>query len=42
MNINVDNAENILKNALEVLNKDMPEPKKDCQFCKWVESCGEI
>ncbi len=35
MKINVKNAENIFKRALEVLNGDMPECSEECEYCKW-------
>lgn len=31
--VNVKNAEKIIKNALEVLGKDMPEPSPECGYC---------
>ncbi len=39
MKIDVKNAENIFKKALNVLNGEMPEPAKDCEYCKWVGVC---
>ena len=37
MKVNINNAENIWKEALELLEQEMPKPGKDCQFCKWAE-----
>ena len=39
MKVNINNAENIWKHALESLEQGMPEPDKDCEFCKWAEKC---
>lgn len=36
MNVDIKNAEDIWKEALELLEKEMPEPDKDCEFCNWV------
>lgn len=36
MKVSVANAERIFKNALKVLNGDMPESSKECEFCKWI------
>lgn len=33
------NAESILRNALKVLKGKMPEPGKECDYCKWAEMC---
>ena len=38
MKIDVRNAEKILKNALNLLKGEMPEPKDSCNYCKWAES----
>ncbi len=42
MKVDVDNAEKIFKNALKVLKGDMPEPKTDCDYCKWVQICPTL
>mgnify|MGYP001585185652 FL=1 len=39
MKINIKNAEKIFKEALEVLEGEMPEPAEECSFCKWVDLC---
>ncbi len=39
MKVDIKNAENIFKKALNVLNGEMPEPDKDCEYCKWVGVC---
>ena len=36
MKISVKNAENIFKEAVNILEKEMPKAKEDCEFCKWV------
>ena len=36
MKISIQNAERILKEALQVLKAEMPEPAKECEYCKWV------
>ncbi|MBU1005390.1 MAG: PD-(D/E)XK nuclease family protein [Nanoarchaeota archaeon] len=38
MKIDVKNAEKILKNALTTLKGEMPEPSKECNYCRWVDS----
>lgn len=35
--VNIKNAENIFKKAVEVLEGDIPEPSQECGFCKWAE-----
>jgi len=40
MNINIKNAENILKKAIKTLEGEMPKPGKECQYCRWVETCN--
>lgn len=37
MQINVKNAEKILKKAIKLLKGPIPEPKKECVYCKWIE-----
>ena len=39
LKVNITNAENILKKAVEVLEGDMPHSSKECGFCEWVENC---
>ena len=36
MKVNINNAENIFKKAVEVLNGEIPEAG-DCEFCRWVK-----
>lgn len=36
MEISVENAESIFKNALEVLEGEMPEASEECEYCRWV------
>jgi len=41
--VDIKNAENILKRAVEVLEGGMPVPSEDCGFCGWVGECnGEM
>jgi len=37
--INIKNAENIFKEAINVLKKEIPKPSKDCGFCNWIKEC---
>ncbi len=37
MNIAVKNAETIFKQALKVLEKDIPDSSGECGFCAWVK-----
>ena len=39
LNISIENAEDIFKKAIEVLEKEMPEASKECEFCEWVKDC---
>ncbi|MDI6917571.1 MAG: PD-(D/E)XK nuclease family protein [Thermoplasmatales archaeon] len=39
MDISVKNAERIFKEAVKVLEGDMPEAPDNCQFCRWVDKC---
>jgi len=32
---NTNRAKKLIEQAINVLNGDMPEPGKDCEFCKW-------
>ena len=34
--ISVENAERIFKEAVEILNGEMPECEEECEFCKWA------
>lgn len=38
--ISVKNAERIFKEAIKVLEGNMPKPSDDCSFCKWVDNCN--
>lgn len=38
MEISVKNAERIFKEAIEVLEGEMPEPSEECEYCKWTET----
>ncbi len=40
ININVKNAEEIFKRAVDVLEGEMPEPSDECGFCKWIYECN--
>jgi hypothetical protein len=40
MKIDIKNAENIFKKALEVLKGKMPKPSEDCDYCKWITDCS--
>ncbi len=42
MNININNAEKLWKEALKTLKGKMPKPAKDCGFCEWVEVCSLV
>jgi hypothetical protein len=43
LDVNVDNAERIFRKALDVLNGDMPEADKECEYCQWAaERNGKI
>jgi predicted RecB family nuclease len=42
MEISIKNAERIFKEALKVLEAEMPAPKDHCDFCKWVEACSNL
>lgn len=35
--VDIENAEDIFKRALSVLNNKIPAPSKECKFCKWVK-----
>ena len=34
--VDIKNAEKIFKKAVETLEGDIPEPSKECGFCKWI------
>lgn len=36
--VSVENAERIFREAIKVLEGDIPEPSKDCEYCKWREN----
>ena len=38
MNVDVEEAEKLFRNALKVLEGEMPEASKECGFCEWVEN----
>lgn len=38
--INIKNAEDIFKRAVDVLEGEMPEPSDGCGFCKWIYNCN--
>jgi len=38
--VNIKNAENIFKKALQVLEAAIPAPSEECGFCKWVDDCN--
>jgi hypothetical protein len=40
MKIDIKNAERIFKEALEVLEREMPDASVECQFCKWNKECN--
>ncbi len=35
MKISIENAENIFKNALEVLKGKIPKASEECEYCRW-------
>lgn len=41
MQIDVENATRIFKEAVKVLNGDLPEAKEDCEYCKYKENKQE-
>ncbi|MBI2107648.1 PD-(D/E)XK nuclease family protein, partial [Candidatus Woesearchaeota archaeon] len=38
MSISIGNAEKIIKNALKVLEEDIPDCAEECGFCRWKNS----
>jgi len=41
MKVSIENAENIFKNALEVLKDKIPEASEECEYCKWADESGK-
>ena len=39
MKISIKNAKKIFKDALKVLDEEMPEASGECEYCKWVDEC---
>ena len=37
IDVNIENAERIFKEALECLEEEMPECSEECGFCKWIK-----
>lgn len=35
MEVDINNAETIIKKAIEILEGDMPEPAEECEFCRF-------
>ena len=35
MKVSIENAENIFKNALEVLKDKIPKASEECEYCRW-------
>ena len=35
MKVSIENAENIFKNALEVLKGKIPKASEECEYCRW-------
>lgn len=40
MHNSIENAERIFREALRVLDEEMPEPSNDCSYCKWAKQTG--
>ena len=40
MKISIKNAERIFKEALGVLEGEMPKAAEECDYCKWVDKCN--
>lgn len=38
MEVDVEHAEFLFKRAINIIKGEMPEPGKDCVFCKWREN----
>lgn len=37
MDVSIKNVENVFKNAVKVLEGEIPEAVEECRFCEWVE-----
>jgi CRISPR/Cas system-associated exonuclease Cas4 (RecB family) len=40
MEISIKNAERIFKEAVVILENDMPKPAENCDYCGWVDKCN--
>jgi len=40
MDVSVENAERILKDAVEVLEGEMPAENQECEYCRWKKEIG--
>lgn len=40
--VNIKNAEKIFKNAVKILEGEMPEASEECGFCLWAQNSCEI
>lgn len=40
--VDIKNAESIFKNAVQVLDGEMPASSEDCGFCGWVNDCCDF
>ena len=38
--VDIKNAERIFKNAVKVLEGEIPAPSNECDYCKWVNNCN--
>ncbi len=39
--VSVENAEKIFRNALKVLEGEMPEPSEECEYCLWASNSNK-
>jgi len=39
MDISIEDAEKLFKDAIQTLKKDIPDKTEECQYCKWAENC---
>lgn len=39
--ISIKNAERIFKQAIDILEGDMPQSSENCEFCRWFNECKE-
>lgn len=39
--VNIEDAENLIDDALKTLKGEMPEGSEDCEYCKWAEEVKE-